>query len=154
MAELKDRLRTDLTAAIKARDSLRASTLRMALTAISNAEVAGKQARVLADEEVTSVLVAESKKRREAAHAFDEAGRDELATKEEAEAEILAAYLPEPLTDEELTALVDTTVDTLGARGQGMAAMGAVMGRLKPLVAGRADGAAVAALVRQRLTAG
>jgi hypothetical protein len=154
MAKLKDRLRTDLTAAMKARDSLRASTLRMALTAISNAEVAGKQARVLDDEEVTSVLVAESKKRREAAHAFDEAGRDELATKEKAEAEILAAYLPEPLTDEELAALVDTTVDTLGVAGQGMAAMGAVMGRLKPLVAGRADGAAVAALVRQRLTAG
>jgi uncharacterized protein len=154
MAELKDRLRTDLTAAMKARDGLRASTLRMALTAISNAEVAGKQARVLNDEEVTSVLVAESKKRREAARAFDEAGRDELATKEKAEAEILAAYLPEPLTDEELTALVDTTVDTLGVGGQGMAAMGAVMARLKPLVAGRANGAAVAALVRRRLTAG
>ena len=154
MAELKDRLRTDLTAAMKARDSLRASTLRMALSAISTAEVAGKQARVLNDEEVTAVLITEAKKRREAAHAFDEADRAELAAKERAEAEILATYLPERLSDEELTGLVDATVDRLGVGGSGMGAMGAVMGQLKPLVAGRADGAAVAALVRRRLASG
>jgi len=152
MPELKDRLRTDLTAAMKARDGVRASTLRMALTAVTNAEVAGKQARVLSDDEVTAVLVSEAKKRREAAQAFDEGGRDDSASKERAEAAVLADYLPSPLTDDELAALVTVAVDELGARGQGMQAMGRVMGQLKPQVTGRADGAAVAAEVRRQLT--
>jgi len=152
MPELKDRLRTDLTAAMKARDGVRASTLRMALTAVTNAEVAGKQARVLSDDEVTAVLVSEVKKRREAAQAFDEGGRDDSASKERAEAAVLADYLPSPLTDDELAALVTVAVDELGARGQGMQAMGRVMGQLKPQVTGRADGAAVAAEVRRQLT--
>ena len=151
MPELKHRLRTDLTAAMKARDGVRASTLRMALTAVTNAEVAGKQARVLSDDEVTAVLVSEAKKRREAAEAFDEGGRDESASKERAEAAVLADYLPSPLTDDELAALVTAAVDELGAHGQGMQAMGRVMGRLKPQVTGRADGAAVAAEVRRQL---
>jgi len=151
MPELKHRLRTDLTAAMKARDGVRASTLRMALTAVTNAEVAGKQARVLSDDEVTAVLVSEAKKRREAAEAFDEGGRDESASKERAEAAVLADYLPSPLTDDELAALVTAAVDELGAHGQGMRAMGRVMGRLKPQVTGRADGAAVAAEVRRQL---
>ncbi len=152
MSELKDRLRTDLTAAMKARDGVRASTLRMALTAVTNAEVAGKQARVLSDDEVTAVLVSEARKRREAAQAFDEGGRDDSASKERAEAAVLADYLPSPLTDDELAALVTVAVDELGARGQGMQAMGRVMGQLKPQVTGRADGAAVAAEVRRQLT--
>lgn len=151
MAELKDRLRADLTTAMKARDALRSSTLRLALTAVATAEVAGKQARELSDDEVTAVLVAQAKRRREAAEAFDVAGRAELAAKERAEADVLADYLPRPLTDDELVALVTATVAEAGAAGQGMSAMGSVMGRLKPQVAGRADGAAVAAEVRRQL---
>ncbi len=152
MAELKHRLRADLTSAMKARDGLRASTLRMALTAVTNKEVAGRQARELEDEEVTAVLVAESKMRREAAAAYDRAGRRELADKERAEAEVLAGYLPAPLDHDDLVALVAATVDELGVAGQGMQAMGTVMGRLKPQVTGRADGAVVAAEVRRQLT--
>ena len=153
MAELKRRLRSDLTTAMKARDALRASTLRMALTAITNAEVAGKQARELADDEVTQVLVAEAKKRREAAEAYSGAGRTELADKERAEAEVLAEYLPRQLTSEELVALVTAAVEEAGAAGQGMRAMGTVMGALRPQTTGRADGAAVAAEVRRQLSA-
>ena len=151
MAELKNRLRADLTSAMKARDGLRASTLRMALTAVTNKEVAGRQARELADEEVTAVLVSEAKLRREAAEAYDRAGRQELADKERAEADVLADYLPSPLAHDDVVALVAATVDELGVAGQGMRAMGTVMGRLKPQVAGRADGAVVAAEVRRQL---
>ncbi len=154
MAELKDRLRSDLTAAMKGRDSLRAATLRMALTAVTNAEVSGKQARELTDEEVTTVLVSESKRRREAAEAYEAADRAELAAKERAEADVLADYLPQPLTHDELVGLVTATVAEADAAGAGMAGMGRVMGRLKPQVAGRADGAAVAAEVRRQLTGG
>jgi len=152
MAELKLRLREDLTTAMKARDALRASTLRMALTAVTNAEVAGKQARELDDQEVTQVLVAEAKKRREAAEAYSGAGRTELADKERAEAEVLADYLPRQLTAEELVALVTAAVREVGAAGQGMRAMGTVMGALRPQTNGRADGAAVAAEVRRQLS--
>jgi len=151
MTELKDRLRADLTAAMKARDALRSSTLRLALTAVANAEVSGKQARELSDDEVTTVLVAQAKRRREAAEAFDAAGRIEQAAKERAEAEVLANYLPQPLSDEDLVALVTATVAEVGAAGRGMSAMGQVMGRLKPRVSGRADGAAVATEVRRQL---
>jgi len=131
MPELKDRLRADLTAAMKTRDGVRASTLRMALTA---------------------VLVSEAKKRREAAEAFDAGGRDDSASMERAEAAVLAEYLPSPLTDDEMVVLVTAAVDELGVRGQGMQAMGRAMGQLKPQVTGRADGAAVAAEVRRQLT--
>ena len=151
MAELKDRLRSDLTAAIKSRDSLRASTLRMVLTAVTTAEVSGKQARELDDDEVTRVIVSEAKKRREAAEAYAGAGRAELADKERAEAEVLADYLPRQLTEPELAALVTAAVDETGAAGAGVKAMGKVMGALRPHVVGRADGAAVAAEVRRQL---
>ena len=104
MATLKEQLRTDLTTAIKARDELRSSTLRMVLTAITNAEVAGKEARELSDDEVVGVLSSEAKKRREAATAFDDGGRAESADKERAEAEVIAHYLPEQLTAEEIAA--------------------------------------------------
>ncbi len=153
MAALKDRLRTDLTAAMKARDSLRAGTLRMVLTAVANAEVAGKQARELSDDDVLGVLTSEAKKRREAAEAFDAGQRPELAQKERDEAAILAEYLPEQLTAEEVRELVTATIDQLGVAGDGMKAMGRVMGALQPQVNGRADGGVVAAEVNKALGA-
>ncbi|ALX03489.1 MULTISPECIES: GatB/YqeY domain-containing protein [Aeromicrobium] len=153
MAALKDRLRTDLTAAMKARDSLRAGTLRMVLTAVTNAEVAGKQARELSDDDVLGVLTSEAKKRREAAEAFDAGQRPELAQKERDEAAILAEYLPEQLTAEEVRELVTATIDQLGVAGDGMKAMGRVMGALQPQVKGRADGGVVAAEVKKALGA-
>lgn len=151
MTPLKDRLRADLTAAIKARDKARSSTLRMVMSAVTNAEVAGETARELSDEEVTEVLTKEAKRRREAATAFEEGGRTESAAKERAEADVIAEYLPQPLTDEEITAIVTAAVDELGVAGEGMKAMGKVMGRVQPQTKGRADGAAVAAEVRRQL---
>jgi len=151
VAELKDRLRTDLTASIKARDEVRSSTLRMVLTAITNAEVAGKEARELSDDEVVGVLSSEAKKRREAATAFDEGDRPEMAEKERAEAAVIADYLPEQLSEEEIVALVTAAVEQTGAAGEGMKAMGKVMGVVQPQVKGRADGAVVAAEVRRQL---
>jgi len=151
MSALKDRIRQDLTTAMKARDEVRSSTLRMVLTAITNAEVAGKEQRELSDDEVVSVLSSEAKKRREAATAFADGGRDEMAAKERAEAEVLADYLPQPLTDEEVAAIVTAAVEQVGAAGEGMKAMGKVMGVVQPQVKGRADGAAVAAEVRRQL---
>ena len=153
MAGLKDRLRADLTAAMKSRDGLRASTLRMVLTAVTNAEVAGKQARELSDDEVTTVIVSEAKKRREAAEAFDSAGRSELAAKERAEAQILADYLPEQLSPDEVSRIVSEVIAAAGVGSEGMRAMGRVMGMVQPQVRGRADGAAVAAEVRRQLGA-
>lgn len=151
MSDLKDRLRADLTTAIKARDEVRSSTLRMVLTAITNAEVAGKEARELSDDDVVTVLSSEAKKRREAATAFAEGGRTEMAEKETAEAAILADYLPAQLTDEEVAAIVTAAVEQTGAAGEGMKAMGKVMGVVQPQVKGRADGGAVAAEVRRQL---
>ncbi len=151
---LKERLRSDLTTAIKARDDVRSSTLRMVLTSITNAEVAGKESRVLTDEDVLGVLTSESKKRREAAEAFADAGREEQAAKEKAEAAVIADYLPEQLSSEEIDALVAETIDELGVRDDGMKAMGRVMGVLTPRTKGRADGGAVAAAVRRELGAG
>ena len=153
MSALKDRLRADLTTSIKARDELRSSTLRMVLTAVTNAEVAGKQARELTDDDLVGVLSTEAKKRREAAEAFDAAGRAESAVRERAEAEVIADYLPAPLTPEEISDLVARAVADTGAAEQGMRAMGKVMGALQPQVRGRADGSAVAAEVRRQLSA-
>ena len=151
MSELKDRLRTDLTASMKARDEMGSSTLRMVLTAVTNAEVAGKQSRELSDEDVVGVLSAEAKKRREAAEAFDAAGRTEMAAKERAEAEILADYLPEQLSEDEIGALVRSTIARLGVADDGMRALGKVMGAIQPQVRGRAEGGVVAAEVRRQL---
>lgn len=153
MGTLKERLRTDLTAAIKARDEVRSSTLRMVLTAVTNAEVAGKVARELSDEEVVGVLSSEAKKRREAATAFSEGGRAEMADKERAEAAVIADYLPEQLSEDEIRDLVAAAVEQAGAAGEGMRAMGRVMGLVQPQVKGRADGAVVAAEVRRQLGA-
>jgi uncharacterized protein len=151
MSDLKDRLRADLTAAIKSRDDVRSSTLRMVLTAVTNAEVAGKESRELTDEDVVAVLSTEAKKRREAAEAFEEAGRTEMAAKERAEAEVLADYLPTPLTQDEIADLVTSAIAQTGAREEGMRAMGKVMGTISSQIKGRADGAAVAAEVRRQL---
>jgi hypothetical protein len=151
MSELKDRLRSDLTASMKARDALRSSTLRMLLTSVTNAEVAGKEQRELSDDDIVGVLSTEAKRRREAAAAFDDAGRSDSATKERAEAEIIAGYLPEQLGADDLSALVSATITSLGVADQGTRAMGRVMGALQPQVRGRADGGAVAAEVRRQL---
>lgn len=151
MSTLKDRLRADLTAAMKARDKARASALRMVMTAISRAEVAGDTARELSDEEVTEVLTKEAKGRREAALAFEEAGRTESAAKERAEAAVIAEYLPEQLDERAVAELVSATIADLGVAGEGMKAMGRVMGAVQPQVKGRADGGAVAAEVRRQL---
>ncbi|GAA5036768.1 GatB/YqeY domain-containing protein [Actinopolymorpha pittospori] len=149
MSDLKDRLRADLTAAMKARDALRASTLRMTLTEVTNAEVAGATARELSDAEVLEVLDKEAKKRREAAEAFDQAGRAELATKERSEGEILAEYLPAQLSEDELAGIVRAAVTEAGASG--MKDMGKVMKIVQPQVKGRAEGGRVAAAVRAQL---
>ena len=151
MSALKDRLRSDLTASIKARDELRSSTLRMVLSAITNAEVAGKEARELSDDDIVGVLSTEAKKRREAATAFADAGRTELADKESAEAALIADYLPEQLDEAAIVEIVTAAIAQTGAAGEGMRAMGKVMGVVQPQVRGRADGAAVAAEVRRQL---
>jgi uncharacterized protein YqeY len=149
VAELKERLRADLNAAMRARDQVRMRTLRMALTSITNEEVAGAAARDLTDDEIVKVLTREARKRREAAEAFSAAGRGDQAAAERAEGEVLAGYLPAQLSDDELAALVDAAIAETGASG--MASMGQVMKTVTPRVAGRADGARVAAEVRRRL---
>ena len=151
MNSLKDRLRTDLTSAIKARDEVRSSTIRMILTAVTNAEVAGSTAKELSDDEMLGVLATEAKKRREAAVAFEEGNRPEMAAKERAEAMVIADYLPAQLSPEEIAEVVSAAVEQVGAAGAGPKAMGKVMGLVQPQVKGRADGAAVAAEVRRQL---
>ncbi|OMI38564.1 GatB/YqeY domain-containing protein [Streptomyces sparsogenes] len=152
---LKSRLQGDLTAAIKTRDELRSSTLRLTLTAIQKEEVAGEAARELSDAEVEKIIAREAKKRREAADAFAQGGRAEQAERERAEGEVLAEYLPKQLTDEELDALVAEAVREAAAGGaQGPRAMGAVMKIVNPKVAGLAEGGRVAAAVKRRLAEG
>jgi uncharacterized protein YqeY len=146
---LKEQLRADMIAALKGKDELRLSTLRMVLSAITNEEVAGKTARELSDDEVLKVVARESKKRREAAEAFDGAGRVELADKERAEGAVLDEYLPAQLGDDELAAIVREAIATSGAEGP--QAMGQVMKVAAPLAAGRAEGGRIAAEVRRQL---
>ena len=151
MNELKERLRADLTDAMRARDQVRLRTLRMALTSITTEEVSGNAVRELSDDEIVKVLTREAKKRREAADAYDAAGRAEQAAAEREEGEVLSGYLPAQLTDEELTGLVAAAIAAAGASG--MPAMGKVMKAVTPQIAGRADGARVAAEVRRQLAA-
>lgn len=151
MGMLKDRLTEDLRAAMKGRDELTTATLRMALAAVRNAEVAGKAARELSDDEVLAVLAKEAKKRREAADAAEVAGRTEMVQRERAEAEVLNRYLPTPLSDDELSALVARALD--GGGFAGPSSMGAAMKAVQARVAGRAEGARVAAEVRRQLAA-
>jgi uncharacterized protein YqeY len=149
MSGLKDQLQSDLTSAIKTRDEVTAATLRMTLAAITTEEVSGKQARELSDEDVVTVIGREAKKRREAADAYDDANRAELADRERAELAVLTRYLPEQLSTEEIEAIVTAAVASVDVTGPG--AMGAVMKIVQPQVKGRADGSQVAALVKAAL---
>jgi uncharacterized protein len=146
---LKEQLRGDMVAAMKSKDPLRLSTLRMVLSAITNEEVAGKAARELSDDEVLKVLAREAKKRREAAEAFDGAGRQELADRERAERAVLDEYLPAQLGVDELAAVVTAAIASSGAVGP--QAMGQVMKVVQPQLAGRAEGGRIAAEVRRQL---
>lgn len=146
---LKEQLHADLTDAMRAKDDVRRSTLRMVLTAVTTEEVAGKQARELTDDEVLKVLGRELKKRKEAAAAFADAGHGDRAAAELAEASVIEAYLPAQLSDDELSALVASVVGELGVSGP--QAMGQVMKAVQPKVAGRADGGRVAAEVKRQL---
>lgn len=149
---LKDTLKTDLTTAMKARDTVRVATLRMALTAVTTAEVSGAEAVDLTDDDVLKVLAKEAKKRKEASTAYTDAQRPELAAQEDAELEVLEAYLPAQLGDDELEALVRRAITDSGATG--MPQMGVVMKAAQPLVAGRADGGRISAVVRRLLASG
>jgi uncharacterized protein YqeY len=148
---LKERLRSDLTAAIRGRDKVRSGTIRMVLSAISEAEVAGATAVELSDQQVLDVVIREAKKRREAEEAFTAAGRAELADKERAEAGVLADYLPQQLSPEEVREIVRSAIERTGAAELGPKGMGKVMGVVTPETRGRADGGAVAAEVRRQL---
>ncbi|WP_375481848.1 GatB/YqeY domain-containing protein [uncultured Jatrophihabitans sp.] len=149
MAELKDRLHADLNTAMKARDELTTATLRMALTAVTTEEVSGSSARELSDDEVLRVLTREGKKRREAAEAYDGAGRPELAERERAENSVIDRYLPAQLEDAELAELVRDAIAQTGASSP--RDMGAVMKVVQPQVAGRADGKRVSTEVKDQL---
>ena len=149
MSELKQRLHADLNTAMKARDELTTATLRMALTAVTTEEVAGKSARELSDDEVLRVLAREGKKRREAAEAYDQAQRPELAARERAEGEVIDRYLPQQLTDEEIAGLVRDAIAETGASTP--RDMGAVMKAVQPRIAGRADGKRVSGEVKRQL---
>jgi uncharacterized protein YqeY len=153
MSALKDRLRTDLTASIKGRDEVRSSTLRMLLTAITNAEVAGKQQVELSDDDIVGVLSTEAKKRREAATPVEDGGRHEMGEKGRAELAVLVDYLPAQLGEADIAEIVARAIEQTGAAGEGMRAMGKVMGVVQPQVKGKADGGAVAAEVRRQLGA-
>lgn len=151
MNELKERLRADLTDAMRSRDQVRLRTIRMALTSITNEEVSGSTVHELSDEDIVKVLTREAKKRREAAEAYEAAGRADQAEAERAEGDVLATYLPAQLTDDEIASLVTAAIAETGAAG--MPGMGKVMKAVTPRVAGRADGARVAAEVRRQLSA-
>jgi uncharacterized protein YqeY len=150
--DLKAQLKADLTTSIKARDELKSATLRMVLTAITNEEVAGKESKVLTDEEVLTVLAREGKKRRESVVAYTDANRPELAARENAELEVISLYLPEQLSEAEVEAIVASAVEQVSGNGvTGGAAIGAVMKIVQPQVKGRADGSVVASLVKKAL---
>jgi uncharacterized protein YqeY len=149
---LKERLRSDLTEAIKDRDKVRSGTIRLVLTAITEAEVAGSEAVELSDQQVLDVVIREAKKRREAEEAYANAGRAELAEKEHAESEVLAGYLPQQLTQTEIAAIVANAIAATGAGELGMRGMGKVMAQVTPETKGRADGRIVAAEVKRQLS--
>jgi len=146
---IKEQLKLDLTEAIRSRNEIVSGTIRMVLTAITNEEVSGKEARQLSDEEVIAVLSREAKKRREAAEAFAEAGRTDKATLEKAEGEVIAKYLPAQLTEADIAAMIAEAIAATGAAGP--ADMGKVMGAIKGKIAGKADGSVVSSLVKAAL---
>jgi uncharacterized protein YqeY len=146
---LKEKLQLDLTDAIRAQDSVVSGTIRMLLAAITNEEVAGKAAKVLNDAEIITVLSRENKKRREAVEAYTQAKREDLANKEKAEAGVIAKYLPEQLSEDEIQKLIQEAIASTGAAGP--SDMGLVMKQLQIKIAGKADGGLVSALVRVAL---
>ena len=146
---IKETLRADLTEAIRGRNEITSSTIRMVLTAITNEEVAGKEARVLSDDEVIVVLSREAKKRREAAEAFEGAGHPQKAALEKSEGEVIAKYLPAQLTEADIAAMIAEAIAATGAAGP--ADMGKVMGAIKAKIAGKADGSVVSSLVKAAL---
>ncbi|HEY9289881.1 MAG TPA: GatB/YqeY domain-containing protein [Microlunatus sp.] len=150
-SELITRLRSDLTTALKARDRLRADTIRGVLSAVSRAETSGTEAIELTEDQIRDVVVSEAKKRRESAQAYRNADRPELADKEEAEGAVLAEYLPAALTAEEVSQLVADAIASTGAAELGIRGMGKVMGVVTPQTKGRADGKAVADEVKRQL---
>jgi uncharacterized protein YqeY len=155
VSELKNRLRSDLTVAMKARDALTTGTLRLALAAVTTAEVAGTQAKQLSDAEVVAVLQKEVRKRGEAAEAFAGAGRAEQAAKERAEADVLSAYLPRALTDDEVDRMVRSAVESVAAStgsAPTMRQMGLVIKDVQARAQGRADGSRIAAAVKLALS--
>jgi uncharacterized protein len=149
---LKETLKSDLTEAIRSSNKVVSGTIRMALTAITNEEVSGKEARVLSDEEIITVLSREAKKRREAAEEFAKAGRTDRAADEKAEGEVIAKYLPAQLSEDDIKKLIADAVASTGAAGP--ADMGKVMGVIKPKIAGKADGGLVSSLVKAALAGG
>ena len=146
---IKETLKADLTEAIRSSDKVVSGTIRMVLTAITNEEVSGKEARVLTDDEVITVLSREAKKRREAAEEFAKAGRTDKAAEEKAEGEVIAKYLPAQLSEDDIKKLIASAISSTGAAGP--ADMGKVMGAIKPQIAGKADGALVSSLVKAAL---
>jgi len=143
---LKEKLQSDLTDAIRARDEVKSGTVRMLLAAITTEEVAGKAARVLNDAEIITVLSREAKKRREAVEAYTQAKRDDLANKEKAEAAVIALYLPEQLSEDQIKQMITEAIAKTNAAGP--AGMGLVMKELQPKIAGKADGGLVSTLVK------
>ena len=149
---LKDRLKTDLTEAMKAHDEATRDTLRMVLAAIANAEVAGDEAVVLTDEQTLGVVRSEAKKRQEAAQIYRDAGRTELADKETAELAIIERYLPAAMSDEDLGKIITEEVAKAASSGAtGGKAMGAVVKAVRERVGGADDGGKIAALVKAAL---
>ena len=146
---LKEKLQSDLTDAIRARDEVKSGTVRMLLAAITTEEVAGKAARVLNDAEIITVLSREAKKRREAVEAYTQAKRDDLANKEKAEAAVIALYLPEQLNEDQIKQMITEAIAKTNAAGP--AGMGMVMKELQPKIAGKADGGLVSTLVKAAL---
>ena len=146
---LKEKLQSDLTDAIRARDEVKSGTVRMLLAAITTGEVAGKAARVLNDAEIITVLSREAKKRREAVEAYTQAKRDDLANKEKAEAAVIALYLPEQLSEDQIKQMITEAIAKTNAAGP--AGMGLVMKELQPKIAGKADGGLVSTLVKAAL---
>jgi uncharacterized protein YqeY len=147
---LKEKLQSDLTDAIRAKDAVKSGTIRMLLAAITNEEVAGKAAKVLSDAEVITVLSREAKKRREAVEAYTNAKRDDLANKEKDEAAIITLYLPEQLSEADIKKLISEAIAQTNAVGP--AGMGLVMKVLQPKIAGKADGGLVSSLVKAALS--
>jgi uncharacterized protein YqeY len=146
---IKEKLQADLTDAIRSRNEVVSGTVRMLLAAITNEEVVGKAAKVLTDAEIITVLSREAKKRREAVEAYTQAKRDDLAGKEKAEAAVIANYLPEQLSEDEIKKLIADAIAETGAKGP--AGMGLVMKVLQPKIAGKADGGVVSGLVKAAL---